>query len=199
MPSVDTPLRRCFTMVTRQRDNLGLAMLASLLVTYQFGYNIGIMSPSLVYLERDLDLPISLKSFIVSISLFGALVGSFPFAYLGHRLGRRVALTLLNIVFLVSTVACVTTHEIWMIFLGRFCTGLAMVSISCLYFEFDNRAARLPWCRFTLRKSAQRQSADIMGHLCNCPFLLASFRRTWLDGLCLRARMRPAIRPYGAI
>ena len=54
-----------------------------------FGFDTGIISGAILFVQQDFSLTVSERSWAVSIVLVGAIIGSASGGYLSDRLGRR--------------------------------------------------------------------------------------------------------------
>lgn len=100
----------------------GIAALAGLL----FGFDTGIISGALLFIQQDFTLTTVAKEFIVSSVLLGAMVGSLLSGRLTDQYGRRGILLVISGLFIIGTlIASLTTHVMG-IMGGRLIIGLAI-------------------------------------------------------------------------
>lgn len=99
-----------------------IAALAGLL----FGFDTGIISGALLFIERGFPLTTVMKELIVSSVLLGAMVGSLSSGHLTDRYGRRKIILLIAGMFTLGTLVAALAPNVQMILLGRLCIGIAI-------------------------------------------------------------------------
>ena len=99
-----------------------IAALAGLL----FGFDTGIISGALLFIERSFSLTIAMKEFIVSSVLLGAMVGSLCSGRLTDRYGRRKIILIISSMFIIGTLIAALAPSLQVIVIGRFCIGIAI-------------------------------------------------------------------------
>lgn len=100
----------------------GIAALAGLL----FGFDTGIISGALLFVEKDFVLSTAAKEFIVSSVLLGAMFGSLASGRLTDRYGRRGILLIISGLFITGTLIATLAHQVASIILGRLIIGVAI-------------------------------------------------------------------------
>jgi sugar porter (SP) family MFS transporter len=103
-----------------------VAALAGLL----FGYDTGVISGALLFIQKDLHASTFDQSAIVGSLLLGAVCGAVAAGYLAGRLGRRRTTVIAGIVFAVSAIASALAPDVWTLVGARFLLGLAVGSAS---------------------------------------------------------------------
>lgn len=99
-----------------------IAALAGLL----FGFDTGIISGALLFIQKDFVLTTWMKELIVSCVLLGAMVGSLCSGSLTDRFGRRRLMLLISTLFIFGTVIASTATSVGFILFGRLFIGLAI-------------------------------------------------------------------------
>lgn len=99
-----------------------IAAMAGLL----FGFDTGIISGALLFIERGFTLTTWMKEFIVSSVLLGAMIGSLCSGHLTDRYGRRRIILIISSMFILGTFVASLAPNVEAIVLGRFCIGIAI-------------------------------------------------------------------------
>ncbi len=99
-----------------------IAALAGLL----FGFDTGIISGALLFIERDIQLSTGMKELIVSSVLLGAMFGSLASGSLTDRFGRRRLMLVISGLFIFGTLIATLATTVYMILVGRLFIGLAI-------------------------------------------------------------------------
>ncbi len=100
----------------------GIAAMAGLL----FGFDTGIISGALLFIENDFILSIQMKEWIVSSVLFGAMTGSLFSGKLTDSVGRRHTMLLISGLFISGTLIASLATTVSLILVGRLIIGLAI-------------------------------------------------------------------------
>jgi len=99
---------------------------------FLFGFDLVIISGALLYLEQYFNLSPSMKGFVVSSAILGAISGPLIGLWVTDRLGRRRTMMLATAFFAISTLGCAVTDDVWSLcfwrFMGGIGVGLAMMS-----------------------------------------------------------------------
>lgn len=99
---------------------------------FLFGYDLVIISGALLYLEEYFQLTASMKGFVVSSAILGAISGPLIGLWFADRIGRRKTMMVSALFFLISTIGCALAMTVWSLcfwrFLGGVGIGLAMMS-----------------------------------------------------------------------
>lgn len=99
-----------------------IAALAGLL----FGFDTGIISGALLFIEKGFPLTTVIKELIVGSVLVGAMCGSLFSGSLTDYYGRRKILIVISLLFIIGTLIASLAPSINGIILGRLCIGLAI-------------------------------------------------------------------------
>ena len=99
-----------------------IAALAGLL----FGFDTGIISGALLFIEKDFIVSTELKELIVSSVLFGAMFGSLSSGQLADRFGRRKLMLIISGLFILGTLIASFATNVYAILGGRLFIGLAI-------------------------------------------------------------------------
>lgn len=99
-----------------------IAALAGLL----FGFDTGIISGALLFIEQDFPLSTMMKEWIVSSVLLGAMMGSLCSGRLTDHYGRRTVMLIISNLFIIGTLIASLAPTVSAILIGRLCIGLAI-------------------------------------------------------------------------
>lgn len=99
-----------------------IAALAGLL----FGFDTGIISGALLFIQRDMQLSTGMQELIVSSVLLGAMFGSLASGTLTDRFGRRRLMLVISGLFIFGTLIATLATTVYTILLGRLFIGLAI-------------------------------------------------------------------------
>jgi len=99
-----------------------IAALAGLL----FGFDTGIISGALLFIEKDFVISTEMKEFIVSSVLLGAMSASLFSGYLTDRFGRRRLMLVISGLFITGTAIASFAPNVSEILVGRLIIGLAI-------------------------------------------------------------------------
>ena len=91
-----------------------------------FGYDIGVISGALLFIEEDLALSTFLQSVVVSVLLVGAVVGALAGGPLSDRYGRRRIVMLAAIIFVVGAIGAGLSPGVGALIAFRFVLGLGV-------------------------------------------------------------------------
>ena len=100
----------------------GISALGGLL----FGYDTGVISGALLFIQEDFQLTPFLQGFVVSSLLVGAMVGAIGCGPLTDRLGRRWVILLAAVIFAVGAVAAALAPNAAFLVGARIVLGLAV-------------------------------------------------------------------------
>lgn len=117
MEAITAPSSRTFVYIVST-----IAALAGLL----FGFDTGIISGALLFIEKDFVLSIEMKELIVSSVLLGAMGASLFSGYLTDRFGRRRLMLVISALFITGTAIASFATYVPEILLGRLIIGLAI-------------------------------------------------------------------------
>jgi MFS transporter, SP family, galactose:H+ symporter len=99
-----------------------IAALAGLL----FGFDTGIISGALLFIEKDFTISTEMKELIVSSVLLGAMVGSLLSGRLADHFGRKRLMLIISALFISGTFIASCATNVSAILIGRLFIGLAI-------------------------------------------------------------------------
>jgi sugar porter (SP) family MFS transporter len=99
-----------------------IAAIAGLL----FGFDTGIISGALLFIEKDFTISTGMKELIVSSVLFGAMLGSLASGHLTDQFGRRRLMLVISGLFMIGTLIATLTAHVNGILIGRLFIGFAI-------------------------------------------------------------------------
>ena len=99
-----------------------IAALAGLL----FGFDTGIISGALLFIQQDFVISTEMKGLIVSSVLFGAMISCLLSGQLTDRLGRRRVMLIVSGLFIIGTLIASFAPTIGAIIIGRIIIGFAI-------------------------------------------------------------------------
>lgn len=91
-----------------------------------FGFDTGIISGALLFIEKDFPLSTLTKELIVSSVLLGAMFGSLSSGLLTDYLGRKRVMLIISAFFIIGTLISSVTLHVNGILIGRFFIGFAI-------------------------------------------------------------------------
>ncbi|KAM9962863.1 hypothetical protein ACTFIW_006083 [Dictyostelium discoideum] len=98
----------------------------SVLSTLQFGYNTGVISPTILDIQTIFGLNVNEKSMLVSSVLFGAMMGSFLSGFFVDIFGRKKTLLGNNLFYLLGPLLCSVGKNYATLLIGRLITGVGV-------------------------------------------------------------------------
>jgi SP family galactose:H+ symporter-like MFS transporter len=101
---------------------VGVAALGGLL----FGYDTGVISGAILFIQKQFSLSSTLEEVVVSAVLVGAVIGASVGGTLADRLGRRRTIITAAITFTVGAIGTALTPSIALLIAGRVVVGLAI-------------------------------------------------------------------------
>jgi len=107
-----------------------LSVLTASLGGFQFGYNTAVISGALLFLAREFSLSAGFEGFAVSVILLGALGGAYLGGFIANSWGRKKAIGLSTLFFLLGTALVAAASFAHFFILGRFVQGLGVGMIS---------------------------------------------------------------------
>jgi sugar porter (SP) family MFS transporter len=93
---------------------------------FLFGYDTGIISGALVFIQQSFVLNTLQSEWVVSSVVLGALLGALCSGFLADHLGRRMMLLLSALFFIVGTIVAMMAWQVWALIAGRLIIGLAI-------------------------------------------------------------------------
>lgn len=92
-----------------------------------FGYDTGVISGALLYMQEDLDLTPTTEAWVVSSLLFpGAAVGALVGGKMADALGRRGALFVCGVLFLIGAIGCAIAPNVTIMVIFRILLGFGV-------------------------------------------------------------------------
>ena len=98
--------------------------------SFLFGFDTGIISGALLFIQEDFELTSFQQSSAVSILLLGAVIGALTCGRISDRYGRRPVMGAIGVVFFVGIMAAALAPGYWTLVTGRFVMGLAVGGVS---------------------------------------------------------------------
>jgi SP family galactose:H+ symporter-like MFS transporter len=91
---------------------------------FQYTYNTVVIAGAVIFLKTAFALTDFQEGIVVSIALFGALFTALFAGVIGNKIGRRAAMGLSTLLFLLGSVVSTTASSFEIVLLGRFIAGL---------------------------------------------------------------------------
>jgi SP family galactose:H+ symporter-like MFS transporter len=91
-----------------------------------FGYDTGVISGAILYIETEFGLNDFMKGLVVSAVLIGALIGASMGGTLADRYGRRRMILVAAIIFGVGAIGTSVTPDVIILIIGRIIVGIAI-------------------------------------------------------------------------
>lgn len=142
------------------------------------GFDTGVISGALLYINQDWNLSSSAQGFLVSAVLLGAFLGALLNGRVVDIFGRKKMIILSSVIFFVGSVLCAISKDFNMLYFSRLFVGLGVgiVTFVCpLYISEispkENRGALV--CLFQLAITA----GILFSYSVN--FLCANFTHSW--------------------
>eukprot|EP01018_Ginkgo_biloba_P032821 Gb_35369 [translate_table: standard] len=107
---------------------LGLTMAAGI-GGLLFGYDTGVISGALLYIRDDfksVDESTLLQETIVSMAIVGAIIGAAISGWLSDAYGRRIAIILADLFFIIGSICMSAAPDPYVLILGRLLVGLGV-------------------------------------------------------------------------
>ncbi|XP_069465598.1 solute carrier family 2, facilitated glucose transporter member 8 isoform X2 [Ambystoma mexicanum] len=124
---VNSQENRYFSKV--KNGKLFLATFAAVLGPLSFGFVLGYSSPAIPDLNNgddpDLRLDKAEASWFGSIVTIGAAIGGVFGGWVVDKIGRKLSLMLCSLPFIFGFAIIISAQNVWMLYTGRFLTGLA--------------------------------------------------------------------------
>lgn len=126
----------------------GLAAVGGLL----FGYDTGVISGALLYIEKDFRLSDAMQGLVVSAVTLGALVGALAGGTLADRIGRRSTNIGAGLLFILASLICAFAPGVPILIGGRLVVGLAigLTSVAAPMYIAEVAPARIRGSMVTL-------------------------------------------------
>ena len=91
-----------------------------------FGYDTGVISGAILFINKDFALSTKLQEFTISVVLIGCMGGALVAGWLADRIGRRWTLFTAGIVFIVGAIVSALTPDETVLLAGRFIVGIGI-------------------------------------------------------------------------
>ena len=91
-----------------------------------FGYDTGVISGAILFIERRFSLDTQMQELTVSVVLIGAMIGAVSAGTAADRFGRRATLIAAGLVFTVGALVSARATSVEMLLAGRVIVGLAI-------------------------------------------------------------------------
>jgi major inositol transporter-like SP family MFS transporter len=95
-----------------------------------FGYDTGVISGALVFMQTDLHLSSNETTFVVTSLLFGAIIGAAVGGRMADALGRRYSMRIYAVVFFLGAIGSGLSPTIPLMYASRVVLGLAVGAAS---------------------------------------------------------------------
>ncbi|WP_421017456.1 sugar porter family MFS transporter [Furfurilactobacillus cerevisiae] len=97
-----------------------------------FGYDTGVISGAILFIQRQLHLGSWQQGWVVSAVLLGAVLGAAIIGPMSDRFGRRKLVLLSSIIFFVGALGSAFSPEFWTLILSRIILGMGVGAASAL-------------------------------------------------------------------
>lgn len=97
-----------------------------------FGYDTGVISGAILFIQKQLHLGTWQQGWIVSGVLLGALVGAIVIGPLGDKFGRKKMVLTAAVIFFIGALGCGLAMGFWSLVLFRFILGIAVGGASTM-------------------------------------------------------------------
>lgn len=98
--------------------------------SFLFGFDTGIISGALLFIQEDFQLTSFQQSSAVSILLLGAVIGALTCGRISDRFGRRPVMGAIGAIFFLGIMVAALAPGYWALLAGRFVMGLAVGGVS---------------------------------------------------------------------
>lgn len=114
------------SQVRQQKIFLNLIASIAAIGGFLFGYDTGIISGALAFIQQTFSISTLTQEIIVSSVVFGALIGALVSGRLADHFGRKRLLTHMANMFIVGTLLSTCATSVPMLIIGRFIIGIAI-------------------------------------------------------------------------
>lgn len=97
-----------------------------------FGYITGVIAAALIFLEVGYQLSTWQQAWLVSMTLWGAMLGVLANGQAALRLGRKITFILAGGFLAIGSVLCSIDFGLWCLYLGRFLAGFGVGMVSMI-------------------------------------------------------------------
>jgi len=91
-----------------------------------FGYDTGVISGAILFINKDFALSTKLQEFTISVVLIGCMGGALVAGWFADRIGRRWTLFVAGIIFIVGAIVSAFTPDEYVLLVGRFIVGIGI-------------------------------------------------------------------------
>jgi SP family galactose:H+ symporter-like MFS transporter len=91
-----------------------------------FGYDTGVISGALIFIQKSFSLSAFHQELVVSVVLVGAAVASLTGGKLADQIGRRMNLALTSVIFILGAIICAAAGSEITLIVGRTIVGLGI-------------------------------------------------------------------------
>ncbi|MDO1604959.1 sugar porter family MFS transporter [Lactobacillus sp. YT155] len=97
-----------------------------------FGYDTGVISGAILFIEKQMSLDAWQQGWVVSAVLLGAMLGSVIIGPSSDKFGRRKLLLLSSLIFFIGALGSAFAPEFWTLIISRIVLGMAVGAASAL-------------------------------------------------------------------
>ena len=90
------------------------------------GYDTGVISGALLYIENSFKMTPQLLGFLVSSVSVGAIFGAVVNGVLIDKIGRKKILIISSLIFIIGSLSCAFSVSVWQLILSRMFLGFAV-------------------------------------------------------------------------
>lgn len=112
--------------------HMAMVVLAAALGGILYGYDIGVMSMAVLYIQDSMALTSVQLEIVVGTVFVGGILGSLAVGYLADRYGRKTSIVLACVFFLLGTWIVQWADSFTPLFLARLCLGIGVGFISVI-------------------------------------------------------------------
>ena len=116
-------------MTTKKSGSHFYVIIASIIAGISgllFGYDTGVISGAMLFLQKDFNLDASQQGIVVSILLLGAAIGAIGIGKFADMLGRKRLLYITSVLFIVGSFGLANASSINDLYIYRFILGLSI-------------------------------------------------------------------------
>ncbi|MBV8331134.1 MAG: sugar porter family MFS transporter [Candidatus Eremiobacteraeota bacterium] len=91
-----------------------------------FGYDTGVISGAILFIQKEFSLTTQLQEFTISVVLIGCIAGAAVSGWIADRIGRRWTLLCAGVVFIAGAIISALTPDEQVLLAGRFVVGIGI-------------------------------------------------------------------------
>ncbi len=113
----------------RQAESTGFVYIAAAIAALGgllFGYDTGVISGALIFIQKSFALSTFHQELVVSVVLVGAAVGSLGGGNLADHIGRKTNLLITSVIFILGAIICAAAGSEVTLIVGRTIVGLGI-------------------------------------------------------------------------